>query len=135
MFDFGITENGELLFDNENMDALKKDKDELIKQIAISRIKSVTKDWFNSNIGANLEEFIGTECTEETSNDVINAIIISLTFDQFLKTGSLFFVPKIDKNSISILVFIKKYYGEGPMIINVEIDIVGGVKVEYDTDS
>lgn len=135
MFDFGITKDGELIFDSEKMDALKIGQDDLIEQISIARIKSVTNDWFNSKIGANLEEFLGFECTETTADMVIDAIIYALTFDNFLEKGNLFFVPKINENSISVLVFIKKIYGEGPMIINVEIDIVGGVKIKYDTNS
>lgn len=134
MFDFGITKDGELVFDSNKMDAMKVKEDDLIEQISVARIKSVTNDWFNSTIGANLEEFLGFECTESTSNKIINAIDSSLTSDKFLDKDSLFFVPKIDENSISISVFIKKKYGEGPMIVNVVIDIVGGVKIKYDTN-
>lgn len=133
MFDFGITDNGELIFDNSVKDIHKSEDDTLIRQIAICRIKSVTKDWFNTTIGANLEEFLGYSCNEDTSNEIISAIENSLLYDGFLSKQELFFVPQIDANFISILVFINSRYGNNPYTINVKIDIVGGVKVQYDS--
>lgn len=133
MFDFGITDNGELIFDNSTKDIKKNEDDTLIRQIAVCRIKSVTNDWFNTIIGANLEEFLGYTCSEDTASEIIRAIENSLLLDSFLSKQDLFFVPKIDANFISILVFINSKYGNNPYTINVKIDIVGGVKVQYDS--
>lgn len=132
MFDFGITDNGELIFDNQSKDINKNHSDGLIRQIALCRIKSIVGDWFNTNIGANLEEFIGFVCNESTCNLIMDAIENSLIYDDFMSRKELFFIPKIDPNSISILVFINSREGNDPSMINVTIDIVGGVKITYD---
>lgn len=133
MFDFGMTDNGELRFDNQTKDIDKNEDDGMIRQIAVCRIKSVIGDWFNTNIGANLEEFLGQVCNETTANSIIDAIETSLVYDNFLLKKELFFVPQIEANSISVLVFINSRYGNNPNTINVKIDIVGGVKIQYDS--
>lgn len=133
MFDFGMTDNGELRFDNQTKDIDKNEDDGMIRQIAVCRIKSVMGDWFNTNIGANLEEFLGQVCNETTANSIIDAIETSLVYDNFLLKKELFFVPQIEANSISVLVFINSRYGNNPNTINVKIDIVGGVKIQYDS--
>lgn len=131
-FDFKITEKGELLFNGVDQSLGVSKEDDLIKQIAINRIKSITKDWFNTNIGANLEGFIGQPNNEETLKEILDAIKQSLVYDEFLTDRDLYFAPAIKKESISIKVFIKKKFEYGPIIIDVEIDIVGGVKIKYD---
>lgn len=133
MFDFTITDSGELVYDYENSGLKKSTEDELRRQIAVSRIKSVTGNWFNTLIGANLEGFIGSPCNTETYESIEQAIINSLTNDELFDSSEIFLIPKIDKTSISILVFLKSRYGTNPKIINVNIDIVSGVKVQYDS--
>ena len=132
MFDFGITDNGELIFDNQNKDINKNQKDGLVRQIALCRIKSVVGDWFNTTIGANLDEFIGYVCNENTCNLIMDAVEDAVIYADFMARKELFFMPKVDANSISILVFINSREGKEPSMINVTIDIVGGVKVTYD---
>lgn len=132
MFDFNINENGELIYNPNIKDADYINKDDLIKQIATNRIKSITGDWFNSTIGANLEEFLGMPNTPETANDITNRIKTALIYDDFLKENDLYFIPKIDKNVFSLKVFIKGQYGNSPMLIDVVIDIVSGVKIIND---
>lgn len=131
-FDFGIDDSGELLFDNTSKDVRKREKLSLRRQIALCRIKSVTGDWFNTNIGADLEEFIGYKCNEDTANEIIESIETALSYDDFMQKEELFFIPQIELNTISILVFIKDLDNESPATINVRIDIVGGVKVQYE---
>lgn len=132
MFDFGINDDGELLFDGPAKSILTSDKDGLIRQTSLCRIKSVVGDWFNTNIGANLEQFIGEVCNQETATDITSQIENALCYDGFIIKNELFFVPKIEENSISILVFINSMTGGKPSMINVQIDVVGGVKVQYD---
>lgn len=132
MFDFGINDDGELLFDGPAKDILTSDKDGLVRQTALCRIKSVVGDWFNTNIGANLEQFIGEVCNQETATDITSQIESALCYDGFIIKNELFFVPKIEENSISVLVFINSRIGGKPSMINVQIDVVGGVKVQYD---
>lgn len=130
--DFSISDNGELVYDNTNITVEETDSDKLRRQIAVCRIKSVTGDWFNEKIGANIEFHLGMPNTLETAETIMQAITSELTEDYLVKTEDLFIIPKVTENGISLLVFINKLYGEGPVIINVEIDIVGGVKVYYD---
>ena len=74
MFDFAITDDGELKFDIHNKDVSKSQKDAITRQIALCRIKSIVEDWFNTDIGANLEEFLGKECNNKTADDIIKRI-------------------------------------------------------------
>jgi hypothetical protein len=132
MFDFGITDNGELIFDGPAKSIEKCKDDGLIRQTSLCRIKSVVGDWYNTNIGANLEQFLGEYCDQQTATEITSAIEGALCNDGFLIKSELFFVPKVEDNSISVLVFINSRLGNKPSMINVTIDIVGGVKVQYD---
>ena len=132
LFDFGIKDDGELIFDGTVKSIIECKDDGLIRQISLCRIKSVVSDWFNTSIGANLEQFIGEICNEETSADMVSTIETSLCSDGFLERSELFFIPKIEDTSMSVLVFINSRLGNKPSIINVTIDVVGGVKVQYD---
>ena len=132
MFDFAITDDGELKFDIHNKDISKSQKDATSRQIALCRIKSIVGNWFNTNIGANLEEFLGEECNSETAENIISRIKTSLVYDGFLQRDDIYCIPQVESNSISILVFIRGE-NENPSLINVRIDIVGGVKVDYGT--
>ena len=133
MFDFAITDDGELKFDIHNKDVSKSQKDAITRQIALCRIKSIVEDWFNTDIGANLEEFLGKECNNKTADDIIKRIITSLIYDDFISRDDIYCIPKVEFESISILVFLRSYYSEKPALINVRIDVVGGVKVDYGT--
>ncbi len=133
MFDFGITDDGELIFDNPTKDIDKNEYDGMIRQIAVCRIKSVVGDWFNTNIGANLEQFLGEFCNGTTAVAIQTAIENSLIYDNFLAKNDLFFIPKVEENSISVLVFINSKFGKDTNTINVKIDTVGGVKINYDS--
>lgn len=129
MFDFNINENGELLFDSNTSDICCIYDDEVIKQIANNRIKSVVGNWFNSDIGANLEQYLGSPNSITTANGVMKSIENALTYDDFLSESEIYFIPKIDRTVLSIKVFIKSKYNSNPMLIDVTIDIVSGVKI------
>ncbi|AGF59595.1 hypothetical protein B0P06_006023 [Clostridium saccharoperbutylacetonicum] len=131
--DFAISDNGELKFDISQKDAARAIEDGLIRQIALCRIKSVVNDWFNTNIGANLEEFIGEACNETTAKKIISAIENSVSYDGFLSKKEIYCISQLGKNSIGILVFINSQYGNSTSLINVRIDVVGGVKINYGT--
>lgn len=135
MFDFKITEKGELIYNNTVQNVDISDNDILTRQIAVNRIKSVTNDWFNEKIGADIEKYIGLPNNNETVKDILSSIRYTLTFDDFLLDSDIYFIPRLDKTTISIKVFIKKRFEYAPIIIDVEIDIVGGVKIEYDINS
>lgn len=131
--DFAISDSGELKFDINEKDVATTKEDGMIRQIALCRIKSVVNDWFNTNIGANLEEFIGEVCNEATAKNIINAIESSVSYDGFLSKKDIYCIPQIQNNSIGILVFINSKYQNSPSLINVRIDVVGGVKINYAT--
>jgi len=131
--DFAISDSGELKFDSNKKDVAESHEDGMIRQIALCRIKSVVSDWFNTTIGTNLEEFIGEVCNESTSKNVISAIENSVSYDGFLSKKDIYCIPQIEKNSIGILVFINSQYNNSPSLINVRIDVVGGVKINYAT--
>lgn len=133
IFDFAISDSGELKFDINKKDVTESYEDGMIRQITLCRIKSVVSDWFNANIGANLEEFIGEVCNAATSKNIINAIESSVSYDGFLSKKDIYCIPQIQNNSIGILVFINSQYHKSPSLINVRIDVVGGVKINYAT--
>lgn len=135
ILDFKIGDIGDLEYNNNTKDIYYVDEDSIIKQIATNRIKSVVGDWFNTTIGANLEEFLGRPNTENTSTDVINKITQSLTYDDFLKESDLYFIPKINKSILEIKLFIKKKFDNGPIIIDVVIDLTSGVKISSDINN
>lgn len=134
MFDFNINENGELIYNSNIQDVDYIKDDDLIKQISTNRIKSVVGDWFNSRIGANLEEFLGLPNTPSNTNEIINRIENALVYDDFLLESDLYIIPKIDKTNLSLKVFIKGKYSSSPILIDVYIDIVSGVKIINDAN-
>lgn len=129
-FDFRISDDGELLYDNNSKDIKSCCLDDLIKQNAISAIKSITTDWFNfRSFGSNIEEFFGYSCNKKTCQDIVDRIESSLLREERLKKEDLFFVPKVIENGIEIIVFIRKLYDEGHSEIKVELDLAGEVKI------
>lgn len=132
-FDFKLTVNGDVVFNNLQNDLdIVDNVDDMIEQQAICRIKSVTKDWYNApEIGANIEKFLGYTNNLNTAQEMIDAITVALTYDDLVSEDDLFFIPRINMNSISILVFLNKKFST-PALINVEIDLVDGVKIKYD---
>lgn len=133
--DFRISEDGELEYDNTIGDSQYVMKDDLVKQICINRIKSITDDWFNTNIGANLEQFLGHKSNTETHNKIVNAIINSLTHDNFLSKDDIFIIPKADKYKIENIIFIKSQHGGKRFQIELTLDLVGEIKINYGANS
>lgn len=134
MYDFNITSQGELIYNHLIQDIDKVKDDDLTRQIAINRIKSVVGDWFNTKIGANLEEYIGMPNTPSTSFNIMESIVDALTFDEFLEKSSIYQIPRLDRTNLSIKLFIKKEFENEPIVIDVVIDMSSGVRVSYGTD-
>lgn len=134
MFDFSITNQGELIYNHFIQDIDRVEKDNLTMQIALNRIKSVVGDWFNTTIGANLEEYIGMPNTPSTSFDVMESILDALTFDDFLEKNSIYQIPRLDKTNLSIKLFIKKEFEDEPIVIDVVVDMSSGVRISYGID-
>ncbi|MCC0635232.1 MULTISPECIES: hypothetical protein [unclassified Clostridioides] len=136
MFDFCITDSGELIYDNNSNNFLYLNSDDLLRQKCICRIKSVTKDWFNVDyIGSDIEKFLGELNNKNTLDLIIKSIEQALLYDELVGENSLFFIPKICKNRIELLIFIKEKRNNNPIVINMEIDVVSGVKIKYDINT
>ena len=93
-FDFAITTEGELIIDEENHDIVKSLDDDLRIQLAYNRIKSISKNWFVDEVGADMEELIGKPCTEDIAEygkqKIINVLLIDDLWnkdDIFIKFG------------------------------------------------
>lgn len=133
MFDFKISDSGELISSdiNNNLDTAKGD--DLVRQLALCRIKSVTGDWFNEyNLGANLEDFLGDVNNQNTLKEIVERIEDSLA--DIVPRDSVFIIPRVNKEVFEFAVFIRTY-SEKPIVINVTLDIVAGVEVEYDINT
>ncbi|MFL8632981.1 hypothetical protein Q3157_09815 [Clostridioides difficile] len=136
MFDFCITDSGELIYDNDSNNLMYLNSDYLLRQKCICRIKSVTKDWFNVDyIGSDIEKFLGKLNNKETLDSIIASIENALLYDRLIGENSLFFIPKIHINKIELLIFIKERRNNNPIVINMEIDIISGVKIKYDINT
>lgn len=136
MFDFCITDSGELIYDNDSNNLMYLNSDYLLRQKCICRIKSVTKDWFNVDyIGSDIEKFLGKLNNKETLDSIITSIENALLYDRLIGENSLFFIPKIHRNKIELLIFIKERRNNNPIVINMEIDIISGVKIKYDINT
>lgn len=136
MFDFCITDSGELIYDNNSNNLLYLNSDDLLRQKCICRIKSATKDWFNVDyIGSDIEKFLGKLNNKDTLDSIIASIENALFYDRLVGENNLFFIPKIHRNKIELLIFIKERRNNNPIVINMEIDIVSGVKIKYDINT
>lgn len=130
MFDIAITEDGDLLFDTTNKDLYEINGDDLRLQMAMCRIKSIRRDWFKDNIGANMEEILGLPCTVDTQNLGSKMIISSLTFDGLFKSNEIYIVSESVKNTgINYKVYIKDLGKESSVLIELELDLVKGINI------
>lgn len=135
MFDFKITDNGELDFNGGTGQIKKVQSDDLLRQLAVCRIKSVTNDWFNeADLGANLETFLGEVNNQITTNEVMDRIKVALS-DIIKNENNIFIIPKVDRETLSFIIFIRGVKVKNPIVINTKIDIVSGVTVTSDIDT
>ena len=133
MFDFKITDDGELdlSIDGKLMYA---ETDILLRQQAVCRIKSVMNDWFNvPELGANIEEFLGEVNNQDTANEITDRIIDALS--DIIRKDNVFIVPKVNKEDLFFIVFLRGNTSKTPIVINVKVDIVSGVIITDDIDT
>ena len=135
-FDFGFSPDGEIIVDSETHDIYKSQEDELKIQLSYNRIKSISKNWFIDEVGADLEEIIGKACNETTAEYGKLKIIDVLTFDGLWDDKDIFIKSEI-KNNINITynIFLKLRQSDTEEIysyeIDAELDLVKGVNVRY----
>ena len=135
-FDFGFSPDGEIIVDAETHDIYKSQEDELKIQLSYNRIKSISKNWFIDEVGADLEEIIGKACNETTAEYGKLKIIDVLTFDGLWDDKDIFIKSEI-KNNINITynIYLKLRQSETEEVysyeIDAELDLVKGVNIRY----
>ena len=135
-FDFGFSPDGEIIVDAETHDIYKSQEDELKIQLSYNRIKSISKNWFIDEVGADLEEIIGKACNETTAEYGKLKIIDVLTFDGLWNDKDIFIKSEI-KNNINITynIYLKLHQSDTEEVysyeIDVELDLIKGVNVRY----
>ena len=138
-FDFAITTDGELIVDEQNHDIAKSIEDDLRIQLAYDRIKSISKNWFVDEIGADMEELIGRPCTEDIAEYGKQKIINVLLIDDLWKKEDIFIKAEI-KDNVHIIysVYLKLFQSETEDTISyeiiVELDLVKGVFIRFGWD-
>lgn len=135
-FDFGFSPDGEIIVDTDIHDIYKSQEDELKIQLSYNRIKSISKNWFIDEVGADLEEIIGKACNETTAEYGKLKIIDVLTFDGLWDDSDIFIKSEI-KNNINITynIFLKLRQSDTEEVysyeIDTELDLVKGVHIRY----
>lgn len=138
-FDFAITTEGELIIDEENHDIVKSLDDDLRIQLAYNRIKSISKNWFVDEVGADMEELIGRPCTEDMAEYGKQKIINVLLVDNLWNKDDIFIKAEI-KDNVHIIysVYLKLFQSETEDTISyeitVELDLVKGVFIKFGWD-
>ena len=138
-FDFAITTDGELIVDEQNHDIAKSTKDDLRIQLAYDRIKSISKNWFVDEIGADMEELVGRPCTEDIAEYGKQKIINVLLIDNLWEKEDIFIKAEI-KDNVHIIysVYLKLFQSETEDTISyeiiVELDLVKGVFIKFGWD-
>ena len=138
-FDFAITTEGELIIDEENHDIVKSLDDDLRIQLAYNRIKSISKNWFVDEVGADMEELIGRPCTEDMAEYGKQKIINVLLIDDLWNKDDIFIKAEI-KDNVHIIysVYLKLFQSETEDTISyeitVELDLIKGVFIKFGWD-
>ena len=138
-FDFAITTEGELIIDEENHDIVKSLDDDLRIQLAYNRIKSISKNWFVDEVGADMEELIGKPCTEDIAEYGKQKIINVLLIDDLWNKDDIFIKAEI-KDNVHIIysVYLKLFQSETEDTISyeitVELDLIKGVFIKFGWD-
>ena len=135
-FDFDFSPEGEVIVNKETHDINKTTDNELRIQLAYSRIKSISRNWFVDEVGADLEELIGRPCTEDIAELGKAKIISVLTFDKLWADEEVFIKAEI-KNNTNIIynIYLKIYQSETENTysheIVAELDLVKGVFIRF----
>lgn len=138
-FDFGFSPDGEIIVDSETHDIYKSKDDELKIQLSYNRIKSISKNWFVDEVGADMEELIGRPCTEDMAEYGKQKIINVLLIDDLWNKDDIFIKAKI-KDNVHIIysVYLKLFQSETEDTISyeitVELDLVKGVFIKFGWD-
>lgn len=135
--DFTITNDGDLNIEKYHNGTITENHiststgDKLRNQIAMCRIISITHDWYYDNIGANLEQLIGSPLSSSTIKHGRELIMSSLTKNEFISSDEITVEDVLtSSNSIGYNVFIKQMEVDSTFVlIEVSLDLIKGVKV------
>lgn len=135
-FDFSLTTDGEIIVDNITHDIQSVSENDLRIQLAYDRIKSISKNWFVDEVGADLEEIIGKPCTEDIAEYGKLKIVDVLTFDGLWEDNDIFIKTEIKNNvNITYSIYLKLYQSETEDTysyeITAELDLVKGVFIRF----
>lgn len=139
-FDFCISEDGELEYNNITNDVKAVSSEELKIQLAFTRIKSCINEWFYDEVGANLDELVGRNIKDGVIDVGEQRITEVLTFDGLWDIEDIHVQKTIkDKTHLEYRVYFRKYtddeFGETSVALKLDLDLVKGVKVKYGWDN
>lgn len=126
--DFRIDDYGEL--DNENIEIINNN--EYRVQLAKSRVKSINKDWYYDNIGANIEEMFGEFFTQTTETIFKEKLLNSLIFDEVFNEDDVFIKTSQNHKTMSVKadIYIKNINDNSTYaIIPIKLDLFNGVLI------
>ena len=129
MIDFEISRDGDLVSGPER-ELVSCSEERMREQMALCRVKSVSKDWNESHIGADLEKFLGMDAKEETLRQMESEAMNALCFDGYFQEDNIYIKTFLKDNSyVKMLIYIKTLNSKGSFSIDVELDLVKGVNV------
>lgn len=125
--DIALTPEGDLMISKADLKTVTGDDFRI--QSARNRIKSITKDWFYDNVGADLEELLGKPNTQAIADKGKGKIITALTIDGLFAIDEVYVKAfPTDKTNILFVVMLKSVDGTS-MSVNVTMDLVKGITV------
>lgn len=135
-FDFSLDETGELNIIQDIHDIKTVEDNDLRVEMAYNRIKSVAKNWFIDEIGADIEVLIGRACSKKNAEMGKRLIIQALVFDQLWNEDDIYIKSEIKDNvHIVYSIYLKMYQSETEETISTEIiaelDLIKGVHIRY----
>lgn len=135
-FDFDINELGELVVNQKKHEINTIKDDELRVQLAYTRIKSISHNWFYDYIGADLEELVGRSIKEENIEAGKQKILEVLTFDNLWEEKDILIISTVkDSTHLIYSVYLKVYtnneFTESSRELIIELDLIKGVKIKF----
>lgn len=135
-FDFSIDERGELVIDTSTYYLETKSEDDLRIQLAYTRIKSISHNWFYDYVGANLEELIGRSIKSNVLDVGVQKITEVLTYDNLWDTDDIYIQTTVKDSthliySVYLRIKTEDEFGEKSIEMTIDLDLIKGVKIKY----
>lgn len=134
--DIMITEDGDfILCEDENeahtvCEMLSCKESDYLAQIIMNRVKTMKPDWFYDHVGADLEQLLGEDNTEDTANKGIELINNALCGDGFLEEENVWIKPSpVDIYTIVYLLAVRVSDLE-QLMFKINIALSSGVNIE-----